>query len=177
MMAIASACIPLPSEIIMSFSGFLVYKGVFTLHFVVLSGVLGEAVGSSVAYYAGANGGRPLVERYGKYILVRMKDVDRADFLFGKYGEPIVFFSRLVPVVRAFISFPAGVSRMNYGRFILYSLIGSITWCYFLGYLGMKLGERWETIRSSFHGADYVIVGLILVGFGVWLYHHTRRED
>lgn len=176
MMAIESACIPLPSEIIMPFSGFLVYEGVFNLHLASLSGALGCAVGSAVAYYAGAYGGRPFLEKYGRYVLIRKSDMDRADRWFERYGEPIVFISRLLPVVRTFISFPAGVSRMHFGRFLVYSFVGSVPWCYFLTYVGKVLGENWQSIRSYFHGADIVIIGLLGLGFAIWLYHHTRPE-
>ncbi|MDH7482712.1 MAG: DedA family protein [Armatimonadota bacterium] len=176
MMAIESACIPLPSEIIMPFSGFLVYKGIFNLHLASLSGALGCAIGSAVAYYAGMRGGRPFIKRYGKYLLIKGKDIDRADYLFDKYGEPIVFVSRLLPVIRTFISFPAGVSRMNFGRFMVYSFVGSIPWCYFLAYVGKVLGENWSSIRSYFHNADIVIAVLIGVAFAFWLYHHLKPE-
>ncbi|MHB0913415.1 MAG: DedA family protein [Armatimonadota bacterium] len=176
MMAIESACIPLPSEIIMPFAGFLVYQGKLNLHIASLSGAFGCAVGSTVAYYLGMWGGRPFLERYGKYILIRRKDLDRADTWFTKYGESVVFTSRLLPVVRTFISFPAGVSRMHFGRFLLYSFVGSVPWCYFLTYVGKVLGENWNSIRGYFHGADVVIGGVIVVGFASFLYHHLKPE-
>jgi len=176
MMAIESACIPLPSEIIMPFSGYLVYLKTFNLHLASLSGAVGCAIGSAIAYYAGMKGGRPLLERYGKYILVRKCDIDRADDWFGKYGEPAIFVSRLLPVVRTFISFPAGVARMHFGRFMLYSFLGSVPWCYFLAYIGMVLGSRWTSIRSYFHRADLVIGIMIIFSFALWLYHHLRPE-
>ena len=112
------------------------------MHLASLAGALGCAIGSAGAYYAGMHGGRPFLEKYGKYVLVRKKDIDRADYWFGKYGESVVFFSRLLPVVRTFISFPAGVSRMHFGRFLAYSFIGSVPWCYFLTYIGMKVGAE-----------------------------------
>jgi len=176
MMAIESACIPLPSEIIMPFSGFLVYEKIFNLHLASLSGALGCAVGSAVAYYAGLRGGRPFLERYGRYVLIRTRDIDRADRWFGRYGEPIVFASRLLPVVRTFISFPAGVSRMHFGRFMAYSFLGSVPWCYFLAYVGKVLGENWASVRSYFHGADVVICALLGAAFIFWLYHHLKPE-
>lgn len=176
LMAIESACIPLPSEIIMPFSGYLVFEGKFNLHLASFAGAFGCAVGSAVAYYAGMKGGRPFIERYGKYILIRKRDLDRADRWFEKYGEAIVFFSRLLPVVRTFISFPAGVSRMHFRRFLVYSFVGSVPWCYFLAWLGLVLGRNWESLRSYFHGADYIIGGFLLVCFAVWLYHHLRPE-
>lgn len=176
MMAIESACIPLPSEIIMPFAGYLVHTGSMNIHMASLSGALGCAFGSIVAYYAGAYGGRPFVEKYGKYVLIRKRDMDRADYWFRTKGELTVFVSRLLPVVRTFISFPAGVSRMHFGRFVLYSFVGSLPWCYFLAYVGMVLGRNWNSIRGYFHGADVVIGVILLAGFGVWLYHHLRPE-
>ena len=176
MMAIESACIPLPSEIIMPFSGYLVFTGRFNLHLAALSGALGCAIGSVIAYYAGAYGGRPFIEKYGRYILIRKGDMDRADRLFQKHGEHVVFISRLLPVIRTFISFPAGVSRMHFGRFVAYSFIGSVPWCYFLAYVGKVLGQKWDSIRGYFHGADAVIGVVIGVAFAVWLYHHLKPE-
>lgn len=176
LMAIESACIPLPSEIIMPFSGYLVYEGTFNIHLASLAGALGCAIGSAVSYYVGMWGGRPFIEKYGKYILIRKGDMDRADRLFEKHGEPIVFVSRLLPVIRTFISFPAGVSKMNFGRFIIYSFVGSVPWCYLLTYIGKKLGENWMSVRGYFHGADMVIGVVLLAGIGVFLYHHLKPE-
>ena len=176
MMAIESACIPLPSEIIMPFAGFLVSKGAMNIHLASLSGAFGCAIGSAVAYYAGMKGGRPFIERYGKYVLIRKRDIDLADHWFGKYGEKIVFISRLLPVVRTFISFPAGVSKMHFGRFMIYSFVGSVPWCYFLTYLGLVLGNNWNSLRKYFHNADIVIGVFLLAGFIFWLYHHLKPE-
>lgn len=176
MMAIESACIPLPSEIIMPFSGFLVFQNIFNIHLASFAGAFGCAVGSAVAYYAGMRGGRPFLERYGRYVLIRKSDIDRADLWFGKFGEPIIFVSRLLPVVRTFISFPAGVSRMHFGRFMIYSFLGSLPWCYLLAYIGKVLGQNWDSIRPYFHRADAVI-GVVIVGTAaLWLYHHLRPE-
>lgn len=176
LMAIESACIPLPSEIIMPFSGYLVFTGAFNLHLASLSGAFGCAVGSAVAYYAGMLGGRPFVEKYGRFVLIRHRDLDRADRWFNKYGDAAVFISRLLPVIRTFISFPAGVSKMNFPRFLVYSFVGSVPWCYFLTYLGKVLGQNWQSIKGYFHGADVVIGILLLAGFAVFLYHHLKPE-
>ncbi len=176
MMAIESACIPLPSEIIMPFAGYLVFKGVFDIHLASLAGAFGCAVGSAIAYYVGMAGGRPFIEKYGKYILIRKQDIDKADRLFEKYGEKIVFFSRLLPVIRTFISFPAGVAKMHFWRFMLYSFVGSVPWCYFLAYLGLVLGQNWNSLRKYFHHADIVIGVVILAGIVFWLYHHLKPE-
>jgi len=174
LMGIESACIPLPSEIIMPFSGYLVHTGVFNLWLVGLAGALGCVWGSIVAYYAGMWGGRPLIERYGKYVLIRMHDLERADKLFQRYGEIIVFVSRLLPIVRTFISFPAGVSRMHFGKFLLYTFVGSYPWCLGLAYVGQVMGENWRHLRHYWHKFDYVIGGLILIGIAIYAWHHIK---
>jgi membrane protein DedA with SNARE-associated domain len=169
-MAIESACIPLPSEIIMPFSGYLVSTGEFTMVGVTLAGAVGNVVGSIAAYYAGIFGGRSFVERYGPYFLVSHRDLDTADRWFQKYGEAAVFFSRMLPVVRTFISLPAGIARMNFPRFVVFTFLGALPWCYLLAYVGVKMGERWEDLRQYFHQFD-IVIGLALaavLAFFVW---------
>jgi len=175
-MAIESACIPLPSEIIMPFSGYLVTTGQFTMLGVTLAGAVGNVIGSIAAYYVGVRGGRPFVERYGPYMLLSRRDLDTADRWFAKYGEAAVFFSRLLPVVRTFISLPAGIARMNFPRFVAFTFFGSIPWCYGLGYIGVAMGERWDQLKEYFHQFDVVIgLGLPLaIGYFVWS-HWPRR--
>jgi len=176
LMAIESACIPLPSEIIMPFSGYLVYTGQFDLHLASLAGALGCAVGSAVAYWVGVWGGRPFLEKYGRYVLIRRKDLDAADRFFERWGMWAVFIARLLPIIRTFISLPAGISRMPFVPFLVLSFVGSVPWCYLLAYVGKVLGENWASIRSYFHGAD-LIVGIALVaGFALWLWHHLKPE-
>lgn len=172
LMAIESANIPLPSEIIMPFSGFLISKGIFSLPLVAFAGAAGCTIGSILSYFLGAYGGRPLVEKYGKYILVSHRDLDLADRWFTKRGEVTVFVGRLLPVVRTFISFPAGISRMPFGRFVLYSFLGSLPWSWVLAYIGQKMGENWESLRAYFHGADWIILGLIVLGMVWWVRRH-----
>jgi membrane protein DedA with SNARE-associated domain len=174
LMGIESACIPLPSEIIMPFSGYLVFRGDFGLWEVGLAGAFGCLVGSVPAYYLGLYGGRPLIERYGKYVLVSQRDLDLADRWFTRYGDLAIFFSRLLPVVRTFISFPAGVARMNFTRFVIYTFIGSFPWCLGLAYIGMKLGQNWNTLGVYFHRFDIVIGGLIALGVIYYLWHHWK---
>ena len=175
-MGIESACIPLPSEIIMPFSGYLVMTGKFTMLGVTLAGALGNVAGSIAAYYAGMRGGRPFVERYGPYVLISHHDLDVADRWFQKYGEAAVFFSRMLPVVRTFISLPAGVARMNFPRFVLFTFIGALPWCYLLAYIGLKMGERWEDLREYFHRFD-LMIGVILVGIlGFFLWSHWPKR-
>src|SRR5512143_1553353 len=144
LMAIESACIPLPSEIIMPFAGYLVYLGQFSLHGAALAGAVGCVVGSIPAYYLGQYGGRPLIEKYGRYVLISHRELDLADRLFTRWGQWVVLAARLLPVIRTFIAFPAGVSRMPMGKFIVYTFVGSYPWCLALAWAGMKLGQAWR---------------------------------
>ena len=175
LMAIESACIPLPSEVIMPFSGYLVYTGRFHLLWVGLAGAVGCNLGSLVAYYVGLVGGRPLVERYGRWLLVTHHDLEMADRFFARYGDWAVFIARLLPVIRTFIAFPAGVSRMNQARFHLYTFLGSLPWCLALAYAGMKLGQRWMTLREYFHRFDAILGVAIVVG-AVWFIHNRWKN-
>jgi membrane protein DedA with SNARE-associated domain len=179
LMAIESACIPLPSEIIMPFSGYLVYKGQFNLWAVGVAGAVGCVVGSWVAYFVGLYGGRRFIERYGRYVLMSRHDLDLADRWFARYGEVIVFASRLLPVVRTFIAFPAGVARMNLTRFTIYTFLGSLPWCIGLAYVGQLLGEQWdknETLKSWFHRFDFVIGIIILLAAAWWVWRHFKHS-
>lgn len=184
LMAIESACIPLPSEVIMPFAGALTTAAVaasvprapLNLHLVALAGALGCALGSALAYFVGAKGGREFVFKWGKYILLRKRDVERSDVWFQKHGASAIFFSRLLPVVRTFISLPAGIARMPFVPFLTLSFLGSVPWCYLLAYVGQKLGENWDSLKSYFHGADAVIGVILLIAFGIWLRHHLRPD-
>ncbi|MGA9995401.1 MAG: DedA family protein, partial [Pyrinomonadaceae bacterium] len=178
LMAIESACIPLPSEVIMPFSGYLVYTGRFNLWAVGVAGAVGCVLGSLVAYWVGMYGGRPLIEKYGRYVLISRHDLDLADRWFSRHGEIIVFASRLLPVIRTFIAFPAGVARMNLTRFILYTFAGSLPWCLGLAYVGQILGEQWdknETLKSWFHRFDFVIGIIILAAAAWWIWRHVKN--
>jgi len=172
LMAIESACIPLPSEIIMPFSGYLVSTGEMNLWLVGLAGAVGCVLGSIVAYYAGAWGGRPFIVKYGKYILISHHDLDLADRWFQRHGDITIFVGRLLPVIRTFIAFPAGVARMNLWRFNLYTFVGSYIWSLGLAWIGMKLGEHWNTLGVYFHRFDAAI-GVILLIAIVW---YVRRH-
>lgn len=175
-MAIESACIPLPSEIILPFSGYLVSTGRFNMHGVAFSGALGCLLGSWVAYVVGAVGGRPLVERYGRYVLISKRDLRWADDWFNRYGDWAIFFSRLLPVIRTFISLPAGIAKMRFWSFSLYTFIGSWIWSYALAYVGFYMGERWEGLREYFHKFDVVIGVLIVVGVVWYIRRHFKNE-
>ncbi len=172
LMAIESACIPLPSEIIMPFSGYLVSTGEMNLWLVALAGAVGCVLGSLVAYYAGAWGGRPLVEKYGKYVLISHHDLNLADRWFQRHGDITIFIGRLLPVIRTFIAFPAGIARMDLWRFNLYTFVGSYLWSLGLAWIGMKLGEHWNTLGVYFHRFDAAI-GVILLAGVIW---YVRRH-
>jgi len=175
LMAIESACIPLPSEVIMPFAGYLVSAGRFKLLWVGVAGALGCNVGSIVAYAVGAWGGRPLAEKYGHYVFVTHHDLNLADRWFMRYGDGAVFLARLLPVVRTFIALPAGIAGMNFVRFNVFTFLGSLPWCLALAYAGVKLGERWDVLRQYFHRFDAVLVIVIVLG-GAW-FVWTRWKD
>jgi membrane protein DedA with SNARE-associated domain len=175
LMGIESACVPLPSEIIMPFSGYLVSTGELRLWLVTLAGAIGCVVGSWLAYAVGAWGGRPLVERYGKYVLISPRDLDLADRWFQRHGDITIFVGRLLPVVRTFIAFPAGVARMPLWRFTAYTFLGSLIWCWALAWIGLKLGEHWNTLGVYFHRFDALVGALILLGIGLYVWRHVRH--
>jgi membrane protein DedA with SNARE-associated domain len=177
LMAIESACIPLPSEVIMPFAGYLVSQGVFTLVGAATAATIGENLGAAVAYQLGKSGGRPLVERYGHYLLIDAHHLEQADRFFVRYGSIAAFIGRLLPVIRTFIAFPAGVARMNRWKFHLYTTIGSWPWCFALAWIGMKLGAAWDSdprIKAAFHSADVVIVAIVLAA-AVWFVWHRLK--
>jgi membrane protein DedA with SNARE-associated domain len=174
-MTIESACIPLPSEIILPLAGWMVSRQVFTLWGATLAGTLGCVIGSVLAYWVGVIGGRPLLERYGRYVLISTRDLDVADRWFGRYGEAAIFFSRMLPVIRTFISLPAGIARMHFGRFVLYTALGSFPWSLALVYAGKSLGDNWEQVRTVLANLDYAIVALVVIAVGWYVYHHLSH--
>ncbi len=174
LMTLESACIPIPSEIIMPFSGFLVASGKLNLLWVVFFGALGNLLGAVITYAVGYFGGRPFILKYGKFIFVKEKEVHHAEKFFERWGDFAVFIARNLPVIRTFISVPAGVAEMNFPKFALYSFIGSIPWCFGLTYLGYILGSNWLLIRQYGHYLD-IIAGIAIVAFiikVIWDYYH-----
>ena len=167
LMAIESACIPLPSELIMPFAGYLVYEGSMNLWWAATAGAIGCNLGSLVAYELGRYGGRPLVEKYGSWILMGRRELDWADRFFQRWGQAAVFIGRLLPVIRTFIALPAGIARMPRAKFHIYTFLGSWPWCFGLAYIGMKLGENWRSLGKYFHEFD-IVIGLILLAGAVW---------
>jgi membrane protein DedA with SNARE-associated domain len=176
LMAIESACIPLPSELIMPFAGYLVYKGTFNLYWVATAGAIGCNVGSVLAYEVGYYGGRPLVERFGRYILMNQRDLEHADRFFDKFGAWAILIARMLPVIRTFIALPAGIARMPRVRFHLYTFIGSWPWCFLLAYVGMKLAENWRSIGKYFHQFDAVIGLILLAGVTWFVWTHWKHR-
>ena len=166
-MTIESACIPLPSEIIMPFSGYLVTTGRFSLLGIAFAGAAGNVFGSWISYWMGMKGGRPLAEVLARWRIIRIEEYDRADGWLKRHGLKVAFWSRLLPIVRTFISFPAGAARVPFGRFTLYTFLGSLPWALGLGYVGVYFGENWESIRKYWRGFDLVIVVGLVVLFGV----------
>jgi len=167
LMALESANIPIPSEIIMPFSGFLITRGVFTFWLLVFVGALGNLIGSLVSYYLGAYGGRKFLEKYGKLVFIHKRDLELADKWFMRWGSSIAFFSRILPIVRTFISFPAGVARMNIWKFSAYTFTGSFIWSAILVYAGFWAGENWDFLGPYFRKFDWLIASIIMV-MGIW---------
>lgn len=175
-MTIESACIPLPSEVIMPFAGFVVSEGQMTLWGITIVGTLGNLVGSWIAYFVGLKGGRPFLEKYGKYFLISQNSLDRAHNWFEKYGHEAVFISRMLPGIRTFISLPAGIAEMNFKKFSIYTFAGSLPWVLLLGYIGVLLGPHWEQIRPYFRILDIlVIMGIIAVLIYI-IYHYRKNK-
>ncbi|HEU0166063.1 MAG TPA: DedA family protein [Thermomicrobiales bacterium] len=178
-MAIESACIPLPSEITMPLAGWLLvdehhlgWSGVFLAGF---WGAVGNLIGSLIAYFVGAYAGRPIIERWGKWVLLTPKDIDRADSFFVKWGEWAVFISRLLPVVRTFISIPAGIARMNLLRFSVLTFVGSFVWSTPLAAFGYKWGSDWEELRDKVRFLDYPIAALIVLAIAWFVWHRLKE--
>ncbi len=188
LMGIESACIPLPSEVIMPFAGFLAFKGQMTflglgagspmtqVWIAGIFGALGCNLGSIPAYELGAWGGRKAVEKYGKYILLNLDHLDQAHRFFERFGHWAILIGRMLPVVRTFIALPAGIAKMDRTKFHVYTFAGSLPWCLGLAWVGYKLGEKWDTLGVWFHRLDLVIGLVILAGIAWFLWSHLRKR-
>ncbi len=178
-MVIQSAGIPLPSEVTIPFTGFLVSQGIFDFWLATLSGTLGCLIGASIAYAFGYYGGEPLVrqliKKYGKFVLISESDLDRAQKWFDRYDEAIIFFSRLLPVIRTFISLPAGIAQMNFKKFAFYTLVGSFISTVGLAFLGLKMGDNWHTLGAYFKKFDLAIV-ILGTAAVVWYLQHKLKK-
>jgi membrane protein DedA with SNARE-associated domain len=183
-MAIESCCIPLPSEIVMPLAGVMIANGtilrgsnpLLSLFLVALAGAIGCLIGSIVAYGIGYSGGRPLMLKYGRYLLISQHDADKADRFFQRWGSATAFFSRLLPVVRTYISLPAGIAKMPFVKFCIYTFLGSFPWCFVLAYAGYTLGNHLDTLGPIFHSLDVVIVIAVVILVALYIWRHIRND-
>lgn len=183
-MAIESCCIPLPSEIVMPLAGIMISQHkilngvnpILSLVLVALAGSIGGVIGSIVAYWIGYKGGRPLMLRYGRYVLISQHDADKADAFFQRWGSATAFFSRLLPVVRTYISLPAGITKMPFGKFCLYSFLGSLPWCLLLAYIGTLIGDNLDKLSPIFHDLDIVVLVLLVALVVLYVWRHVRND-
>jgi membrane protein DedA with SNARE-associated domain len=179
LMAIQSACIPIPSEVIMPLAGYALAHSQLDLIVLATVASLASNLGSIPAYWVGARGGRPMVERYGSYLLLSRRDLDLVDRFFDRYGSITVLIGRMLPIVRTFIAFPAGVAKMNQLRFHIYTFIGSWPWCYALAYAGMKLGATWNTdprFKETFHRFHLAVEVVIIIAFVWFVISHWKNR-
>lgn len=176
LMTLESAALPVPSEVVMSFAGYLAYQGVFNIYLITLLGAIGCTTGSVISYYVGLKYGRSSIEKYGKYALINIHHMDLAEKWFLKYGDKAVFFSRLLPVVRTFISLPAGIGRYDIRKLVIYSFIGSLPWCFALAYVGFWLGPFWKDIIKVFDKLDIIIVLVIVIVFAYVIIGNSRNK-
>jgi membrane protein DedA with SNARE-associated domain len=177
LMAIESACIPLPSEVIMTFAGYLVSTGELNLIGVATAGAIGCNLGSIPAYYAGQYGGRAFILRWGKWVLIGADELDRAERFFARFGSLSILIGRLLPVIRSFIAFPAGMARMNQVRFHIYTFVGSWPWCFVLALIGKHLGAAWADdprLKAAMHKLDAMVIAAILIAVAFYVWHRVR---
>lgn len=180
LMALESACIPIPSEAILPFGGALASEAFgarLSLPLVIFLGTLGGTFGSVFTYFIGAKGGRPLVEKYAHKLRLNKAHLEMSDRYFEKYGDKIAFYSRLLPIIRTFISLPAGISKMSFKKFASYTFIGSLIWSTILGYAGFMMGEKWEQIRSWLHIADYLVIAAVIGLLGYIVLKRRKKKD
>jgi membrane protein DedA with SNARE-associated domain len=180
LMALQSACIPIPSEVIMPFAGYRLGHSWGDLILLATIASLASNIGSIPAYYLGAKGGRPMIEHYGRYILLNRHDIDLADRFFARFGSIAVLIGRMLPIVRTFIAFPAGIAKMNQFRFHLYTFIGSWPWCFALAYVGMKLGAHWDSdprFKAVFHHFQLGVEVILLAAIVWFVWTHWKNRN
>jgi len=174
LMTLHSAAIPVPSEIVMPFAGFLASTGRFNLWAVALSGTLGNLFGATIIYWISHKGGRALIAKYEHVLFVSSGDVERVEKFFNKFGPAAIFIGRCIPIVATFISIPAGLARVRYWKFALFTVLGAVIWNIVLAYIGFKLGEHWMSLREKLHGFETLIAGIIIIGIVWWAWRHIR---
>lgn len=176
LMLLESALVPFPSEVTMLAGGFYAAEGSLDLFWVGFAGVMGNMVGSWIAYALGRKTGRAVLDRYGRYVLIRSHDIDKAEMWWDRYGEVATFFSRLLPVIRTFISLPAGIAKMPLGKFSIYTFLGVVPWTYGLAYLGLVLGENWERVLDYFDLPTLLIAGALMLLVAVWYLRRRKQQ-
>jgi membrane protein DedA with SNARE-associated domain len=176
-MAMESAALPIPSEIVMPFAGFVAFQGKLDFWGIIVAGTLGNLIGSILLYYVGLKGGRPALMRYGKYLLVSEREIKIAEEWFRKFGSKVIFFSRMLPIVRTFVSLPAGAAKMDIKKFSFYTLVGSVPWNIALTYIGFVLGENWQQIEGAFRAFDLVIVGIGVIVLAYIVYALFKKKS
>jgi len=174
--ALESSAIPIPSEVVVPFAGFLAEQGRFTLWNVVLVATFANLIGGLILYFISRSGGRWFLEKFGRFLFINSQDLKKADELFEKYGPKFVFVGRMLPIVRTFISIPAGVASMRIDKFIFYSIAGSLPWNFILAYVGFKAGENWPIVGSYLHKFDFAIVILVVVFVAWYIYNHLKKK-
>ncbi|MGE5417738.1 MAG: DedA family protein [Acidobacteriota bacterium] len=175
-MGLESACMPVPSEIVLPYGGYMVSKGILTYWWTVFACVTGGLLGSITAYTVGYHGGRPFIQKYGRFVFLDPEDLERADSLFERYGNAIVFWARLLPVVRTFISLPAGISRMSFKKFVAYTIAGSVPWTILFVSIGVKLGENWKRVRETLEQFDTLIIGVLVLVVLYWVFRKVKKH-
>lgn len=175
LMAIESCNIPLPSEAILPFAGYLVSKGVFSIHTAAIYGAIGCVIGSVPSYYLGYFGGRKFIEKYGKYFLISKHDLEIADKWVDKYGDWSFFICRMLPVVRTFISLPAGILKAKKRFFFTFTFLGSLVWSYLLVYVGVKVGQNTQNLKHLWHKFDALIIVICLILGSIYIYKHIKH--
>ncbi len=176
LMTLESMIFPIPSEAVMPFAGFIASQGEMNIWLASFFATIGSIVGSVLSYYIGLHGGYPFVNRYGKYFLLEKHHLDWTVKFFDRYGEKTIFISRFIPVVRHFISIPAGVGKMKKGKFVTYTFFGAFGWNFFLAWLGFKLGENWQLIQKYSQPIDIVVIGALVIIFAWYMYHQLQRH-
>lgn len=177
LMALQTVAVPIPSEVILPFAGYLASLGRFNIFIIAVVGALGSCIGSTLAYYIGNKGGRALVERYGKFILLSKNDLDLTEKFFGRFGGAAIFFGQLLPVVRSFIALAAGMAKTQMTKFLTYTFLGSFFWSLGLAYVGEKLGENWGSLHSRFQYLDAIVGVVIVLVIAAWIRRHIKAQN
>ncbi|HXW76274.1 MAG TPA: DedA family protein [Candidatus Eremiobacteraceae bacterium] len=172
----ATGFVPLPSEVMMSFGGYLANLRTLALGWVIAAGTAGDLAGAIIAYVVGFYGGRPLLERFGRFVFVRHQELERAERWFARFGSRAVLICKMLPGIRSFAALPAGISRMNLGHFVGYTAIGATLWCTAFSLLGFTLGRDWVTLEPIFRRFSLLLIAVLVAAIAFWIWSHFRAE-